>query len=135
MKKNIIVGLFILPLFASAQFTKTGGLLAKSLEIIQGTLIPIAFTLAVLFFILGVAKFVWQVGEKKAEGRKIMIWGIAGLFVMSSVWGIIRFINENLGLNSSATVKVPTIGGGGTKGNTNGDGDCTYIEGFGSNCN
>lgn len=113
-KAVAIVGL--LPLFASAQFqgseperfagTKKILLAIKG---IIGTLIPIAFSLAVLFFFWGVAKFIFASGSGKDEGKKIMVWGVVAIFVMSSVWGIVAFVSDTFNLEKSSTATIPTI--------------------------
>lgn len=113
-KAIAIIGL--LPFFTSAQFqgseverfagTKKILLAIKSMI---GTLIPIAFSLAVLFFFWGVAKFIFASGSGKDEGKKIMVWGVVAIFVMSSVWGIVAFVSETFGLEKSATATIPTI--------------------------
>lgn len=114
------------PVFVFAEnLTKTSGLLGSLKNIVTNILIPIAFTLALLFFFWGVAKYIWSEGQGKEDGRKIMIWGIVALFVMSSVWGIIYFIRGELGINDNSTVPIPTIGGSGSgSGGISGSGLC-----------
>ena len=99
-KIYIITIAFLLPLVASAQqgtsladiLTGFGGLL-KLAE-------PIVFGLALLFFFWGVAKFIFAQGNVNAkdEGKSIMVWGVIALFVMVSILGIIKFINDNLAI-------------------------------------
>jgi hypothetical protein len=46
-------------------------------------------------------------GEKSAEeGKSIMVWGVVGLFVAFSIWGIIRFIQSELKLPPVQNVNV-----------------------------
>lgn len=67
--------------------------------------VPIIFTLAFIYFILGVIKYVISDSEKdKEKGRKFMIWGIVALFAMVSVWGLVKVIGNTFGL--TADVKV-----------------------------
>ena len=73
----------------------------SALDIINKALIPIAFSLCLVYFFWGVVKYLKAEGQGKAEGRSIMIWGVVGLFVASSVWGIITFIRTEL--------KIPEI--------------------------
>lgn len=64
------------------------------------TTIPIIVGLALLVFIWGLVKFISRVGgDEKAvtEGKKLMIWGLATLFLMISIWGILRFFYGALG--------------------------------------
>jgi FtsH-binding integral membrane protein len=103
--------LITLPFFASAQLTQTKTILENSYSIVRDTLIPLVFTLALLFFFWGVAKYIWSEGQGKDDGRKIMIWGVIGLFVMSCIWGIIYFIGQEIGggVGDPYTTKVPNI--------------------------
>ncbi len=99
--------LITLPVFASALLTNTK-MLAEDVFSIVDYLIPMAFSLAVVFFFYGVAKYIWSEGEGKGEGKKIMIWGVVALFVMSSVWGIIYYIEGELNIvGSERTMPIP----------------------------
>lgn len=53
---------------------------------------------AMLVFFWGVARFVLASGDasKVKEGRVFMAWGIIGLFVMVSLWGIVKFVQTTL---------------------------------------
>ncbi len=113
MKKALIVSASVfLPLLASAQ-NITGILtnIIKPLGLIVNTLIPITFALAVLFFFWGIAQYILASGDaaKKEEGRNKMIWGIVALFVMASVWGLVKFLGSNLGITETPAVAVPGI--------------------------
>lgn len=64
---------------------------------VVNVLIGIVVALAVLFFLWGLAKFVFHVGGDEGareEGKKIMLWGVIGLFVMVSVWGLVGFLSD-----------------------------------------
>lgn len=115
-KYKAIAIISLLPLFASAQFQvseaeRFGGTkkILLAIKSMIGTLIPIAFSLAVLFFFWGVAKFIFASGSGKDEGKKIMVWGVVAIFVMSSVWGIVAFISDTFNLEKSTTATIPTI--------------------------
>ena len=71
--------------------TAVGGLINPLIVILVGA--------ALLVFFWGLAKFIFRVGgdEKAVEGgKRLMIWGLLALFVMISVWGIIRFMQNAL---------------------------------------
>jgi TRAP-type mannitol/chloroaromatic compound transport system permease small subunit len=90
--------------------TKTREIL-DSIQGIVNILIPIAFALAILFFFWGIAKYIWSSGTAKEDSKKIMIWGVIAIFVMTSIWGIVNFIGGSLGLDKNASApKIPTIG-------------------------
>ena len=52
--------------------------------------------LAVAYFLYGVMKFVRDQSSEYAqvEGKRHMVWGVVGIAIMVSVWGILNFINE-----------------------------------------
>ena len=69
--------------------------------LVNSVLIPLAFAVCLLYFFWGVAKYIRTgAGSDKAaeEGKRVMIWGIVGLFVAFSVWGIISFIQSELSI-------------------------------------
>jgi hypothetical protein len=54
--------------------------------------------LALLAFFWGLVKFISRAGDEKshAEGKSLMVWGLIALFVMVSVYGILRFFYSDL---------------------------------------
>ena len=85
--------------------------LVTSLGNIVELLIPIAFAVALLFFFWGLAQYILAAGsdEAKAQGKNMMIWGVIALFVMASVWGIVAFIGQALGIQQGTDITVPGI--------------------------
>lgn len=78
--------------------------------IVNGVLIPIAFGLCVFYFFWGIFKYIKNESEsEKAEGRSIMTWGVFGIFVAFSVWGIIILIRDELGLPRIDNVDKQTV--------------------------
>jgi hypothetical protein len=72
----------------------TGTTFGSLLDAIGGVLcgtIPVLFILATVVFLWGVVKYVLANGdEKKIEaGKSFMIYGLIGLFVMVTMWGIV----------------------------------------------
>lgn len=81
---------------------------------IINTLLPIVVAAALLFFFYGLAKFVLAAGEEDAkdEGKRIMIWGVVALFVMVSVWGLVAFLGDLVGVDQGQSLpNVPRVGG------------------------
>ena len=79
--------------------------------IIKGMLWPIIYLLiggSVVIFLYGVFKFIRADAEKKEEGKEFMLWGIIGLFVMLSVWGLVNVIRNTFNLNDSY-INIPHI--------------------------
>jgi len=76
-------------------------LIKSASGLVTDTLLPLAFSLCLLYFFWGVAKYVKNsAGSEKAaeDGKRVMVWGIVGLFVAFSIWGIIKFIESEIGL-------------------------------------
>ncbi len=119
--KTIIISGLLTPIISFAQTAQTGGtlsgtniLLTNAGRIVTRIIIPIVFTLALLFFFWGVAKYIRSAGSEKDEGKKIMVWGVVALFVMASVWGLVAFLQtELLGSGGNTSVPIPSIGGDG----------------------
>ena len=80
----------------------TFGELVKIFTDLIGMALPLLVGLSVLVFFFGLVKFISRVGgDVKAveEGKKLMIWGLAALFVMVSIWGILRFFYGGIGFS------------------------------------
>jgi len=113
--KNIykisLITLALMPSVAFAQLGRIGALFAEARMLVTTVLVPLLIDLAVLAFFWGLVKFIFAQGSEKssADGKKIMIWGLIGLFVMISVWGIIKFFQDILGVGGITTLPPPTI--------------------------
>lgn len=76
--------------------------LMKSINrVVINPLIVFLFALALVYFLYGVAQFIMNGGndEKRTTGKSHMMWGIVGMFIMVSVFGIMRIILNTLGEN------------------------------------
>lgn len=122
MKKLILSALAFGPVYAFAQAPAIQP--DTSLRPVQGYLstiqqlvriaIPLLVAIALLVFFWGLVQFIAGAGneDKRAEGKQHMIWGIVGLFVMVSVWGLVGFLGSVIGINNSPqSVSVPTVQG------------------------
>ena len=76
--------------------------------IINNSIIPLIFALAVLIFVWGVVQFVINSDEeaKKAKGKQFMIWGIIALTVMISVWGLVAILGNTFSIDTSVLPQV-----------------------------
>jgi fumarate reductase subunit D len=65
--------------------------------------------LATLVFLWGILKYITAGGDaaKVAEARSYIIWGIVGLAVMASVWAIISYLKDTLGIEGGDNT-IPT---------------------------
>lgn len=98
--------------FAAVNFTVLLDLERQGGEII-GKIIPIIFALAVIYFFWGIVQYIRGAGDPKkaSEGKSIMIYGIIAIAVMISVYGIVTWLQDTLGINSTATIVLPTVPG------------------------
>lgn len=71
----------------------------------------IVFALAILGFLWGLMLFIFSAGneEKRSEGKGIMIWGLVAIFVMSSIYGIVRLAQNAVDVGGSGTLQPPTV--------------------------
>jgi len=86
--------------------------LAQSIGSIVNTLLPIVVAIALLGFFWGLAKFIFAAGDesKKEEGKRVMVWGVIALFVMVSVWGLVFFIGNAVGIGQGQGLgQVPGV--------------------------
>ncbi|KKT63272.1 MAG: hypothetical protein UW93_C0010G0010 [Parcubacteria group bacterium GW2011_GWC1_45_13] len=69
-----------------------------NITIVLNQLIGILFIVATLAFLWGVIQYVLASGDEKklAEGKKYIIYGLIGLFVMLSMWGIVTAVRNTL---------------------------------------
>ena len=95
----IILFLFTVPFLAFAAPPRD---LSDLLEIFAKPILivtPIVISASLLVFFWGMAKFIYSTGNKidLELAKKLMIWGVVALFVMTSVWGIIKIFTDTLG--------------------------------------
>jgi len=71
-------------------------------EFILNPIIGFLFALALIVFLWGVAEFWLQADSESAreKGKRHMIWGIVGMFVMFAAFGIIRLIANTIGVDA-----------------------------------
>ena len=72
------------------------------------------FTLAVVAFFWGIVQFIWaarggDAGKGVENGKQFMLWGIIALFVMFSVWGIVKFAQGVFNIQGQTSITIPNI--------------------------
>jgi len=87
--------LFVTPTVASAAVPTDFRSLIAMLQDYIRLLIPFIIGLTVLVFLWGLFKMVFAGDSSKAveEGRKFITYGIVTLFVMVSVWGLVKILS------------------------------------------
>ena len=77
--------------------------MGKLYNVILNPIIALLFALAFAYFIWGVVKYVWS-GEQESmreDGRRSILWGVIGMFIMFGVFGIMRLIIGTIGADES----------------------------------
>lgn len=119
MKKAALISasLFAIPTVVFAQGLGPVHSLVVNIGRIIAALVPILITLALVVFFWGLVRYLWGGGgAKHEEGRKLMVMGLIALFVMVSVWGIIKLAQDALNIQATSGTTIPTgfvPGGGG----------------------
>lgn len=82
--------------------------------------VMIVFAAGFFLFVWGFVEFLWNLnsGGDNKEGKSHMLWGIVGMFIMVSVYGILNILDNTFGLDfrnpdvsRSQTVVSPNFGG------------------------
>jgi hypothetical protein len=105
MKKIIISSLLLLPAVAAAQATIFHEIILEITILVQTT-IPIVASLALLFFLYGIARFILAGGDEEniKNGKRFMFWSVITLFVMASLYGIITVMQNFFGYSGGSAV-------------------------------
>ena len=106
IKKLIPLGMLAMPLMALAATQTWQELVIKVQDALEA-IIPLLLVIATVVFLVGVVRYITAGGdeEKLTTGRNTMIWGIVGLAVMLSVWGLAKIIVTTLGTGGES---IPT---------------------------
>jgi len=86
-------------------------LVARFTDIIVNPTILIIFALGFFLFVFGLVEFMWSLssGAENNEGKNHMIWGIAGMLVMVSVWGIIGLLENTFGIGRAGGTDISRL--------------------------
>lgn len=121
MKNKLVVlsGLVLgfTPFVALAQTGATCGTagqtgIGKLICKIQGLLelvVPVLVTVGIIYFVWGIVSYVIADDEEaKSSGRARMMWGIVGLAVIVSMWGLVRILTETAEVNNNTSnIRLP----------------------------
>lgn len=105
----VVLATIFLPLISNAATGCSDGkctfqmLVTQFIQLINGSILPFLFTLAFILFLYGVMMYIFKYDDSKRreEGIKMMTYGIIGLAIMLSIWGLLgiltNFIDPKLG--------------------------------------
>ena len=76
-------------------------IVGKFVDLIINPAILVIFSLGMLMFVWGLVQFLKSLSDGKVseDGKQHMIYGVLGMFIMVSVFGIISLISNTFGLN------------------------------------
>jgi len=75
-------------------------LIANISREILNPFIAMLFAIALVLFFWGLMNFLYNSGDdtSKKQGKSHMLWGLIGMFIMLSVFGILSLFTETLGV-------------------------------------
>jgi hypothetical protein len=83
----------------AAAVTAVTELLGKIATYIINPLIILGFTVATIFLFYGIAEMIWKSDSNELDkNRNNVKYGVIGLFIMFSVYGILRLVLATLGI-------------------------------------
>jgi uncharacterized protein YacL len=101
------LGLMLLPSLVQAQDLQ--GTLAL-FNAMLNALIGMLITIAIIVFFWGLIKYLLTMGTENAhEAIHLMIWGVVAIFVMVSIWGIIRLLQNTFGVQGNKAIVPDTV--------------------------
>ncbi len=112
MKKIISAAISLAPSLAFAQQINNVNDLTRTLTSIGNVVIEILIAFAIIYIIFNVIRFI--MAADKPEDRnsigKAILWGIVGLFVILSIWGLVRILTSTFRTDTNApTNQYPRI--------------------------
>lgn len=84
--------------------------LIRFVDLIVNPLIWLMFGISFLYFVYGIFNFLSldmnAVDKSRSEARNSIMWGIIGMIIMFSVFGLIKFVMDTFGI-STGDIKSP----------------------------
>lgn len=103
----------IIFIFAFAPFVSSAATFASSVTIINGLIgkaIAVVIALSVATFLWGMAQLISSHDnkDKTKKAKEFITYGIISLFVMVSVWGIVKILTDTFGVTQKIPVTIQT---------------------------
>jgi len=114
LKGLVIASVSFMPLMAGAVAGNANNVLSfmNTLSKVMNAIVPITVALALIYFIYGLAEYILEGSgdtTKREEGRTRMIYGTIAMFVIASVWGLVYFMQDTLGIQRVDTINAPMV--------------------------
>lgn len=120
--KIIFASLLSLPVLLYAQtvgqnVTNTFNTLDQLIKVLTSGVVQstgyLLMGVATVTFIIGIIRFLWagKTGDVKKleDGRRFLLWGLIGMFVLFSMYGIIKFAQYTLGVTNNSAIDLPNL--------------------------
>lgn len=100
IKKLFPFGLMAMPFVAGA--VESANDIFNLTEDILGKLAPLLIAFAVIILLIAIVNYIraGEDEEKRGKAKSLMIYGIIGLFVMVSIWGLVAILSGTFNLNN-----------------------------------
>ena len=107
------IALASIPFLAIAQgpdATQVNSIFKNVLSLLT-VVVQITILCAFITFGWGIIKLITAGGDAKKLGdaKKIVTWGVIGMFILASLFGIITFIQTYIGITAGGSIKAPTL--------------------------
>ena len=103
--------LLALPFLADAANASAASGLNGTLALFNNlfnNMIALFITMAIVIFFWVLIKYLWSMDQENAhEGIKIMFWGLIAIFVMVSIWGLIRLLQTTFAVGGTTEITAP----------------------------
>ena len=112
-KVGIALAAFVLPAVAFAQTlvgTTNATSLFTNIKSILNAVIPIIIALAVVYILWGIVQaYIKGDEESRKAGHLKILYGIIGLFIMLSIWGLVNILVNTAGLSNTVPTTIPSV--------------------------
>jgi len=105
--KKFIPALLLVALTPSLAFAQGLSGVIVRLNDVLATLLPFLVSLGVVYFVWGIVQyFIGDSDEAKKKGKDRIMYGIIGLAVIISVWGLVYILTDTFGLGADVAPDV-----------------------------
>lgn len=114
MKKLLALALTFAPSMAFAQtlssLNNINQVTARFTSILN-TITVILISIAVVWIIISVVRYLIAGGDATArkEGGLRILWGVVGLFVIVSIWGLVSILTNSLATTNTASQGIQNV--------------------------
>ena len=112
MKKIIATLAVLVPSVASAQAITDVNTLTQKFTNLGNTFLGVLIAVAVIWIIFNTVRFIVKAdSDDRKKYQSAILWGILGLFIILSVWGLVRILTNtfNTGSNNAPTQQFPVV--------------------------